>query len=175
MQELFFCLVLVIFVFTILAFVPVFADMQVTIVQGAGDSVDTACTEGNNCFLPNSGQVASGDTVTWKNTDKYSHTVTSGTPDNSTGNVIGAVFDSGSIAPGKTFSYTFTADDVGTVKYFCQVHPWMVGEVTVSSSQTAQQTVPEFGPMTGIVSILAIISVVIISRTSFHFSKTIPL
>jgi plastocyanin len=38
-------------------------------------------------------------------------------------------FTSGPIAPGQTFSKTFTAP--GTYHYYCVYHPWMVGTVTV--------------------------------------------
>ncbi len=67
-----------------------------------------------------------GDTVVWKNADTATHTVTSGMvpePDN--------LFDSGLFAPGKSFSYTFS--EPGNVPYFCIVHPWMEGIVSVSA------------------------------------------
>ena len=40
-----------------------------------------------------------------------------------------AVFDSSLFAAGTTFSHTF--EEEGTFDYFCMVHPWMVGAVTV--------------------------------------------
>src|SRR5438309_7624796 len=119
----------------IMAFAPsAFADQSVTIASGAGSSANAACVTTNDCFTPNPVNVAPGDTVTWKNTDTASHTVTSGKPDNSTGNIVAAVFDSSLLGAGKTFSHTFTAADVGTINYFCQVHPWMAGQVIVGSS-----------------------------------------
>jgi len=67
--------------------------------------------------------------VTWTNNDAVGHTVTSGS---STGTVASpdGLFDSGDIAPGETFSYTFT--EAGTFDYFCTPHPWMMGTVIVS-------------------------------------------
>lgn len=51
----------------------------------------------------------------------------------------GENFDSGTIAPGETFSYTF--DQEGTTEYYCKIHaPDMQGEVTVSSSAEAVQS-----------------------------------
>jgi len=51
---------------------------------------------------PNPVNVAPGGTVTWTNTDTgTSHTVTSGKPDNSTGNIVAAVFDSSLLPAGK--------------------------------------------------------------------------
>jgi plastocyanin len=69
-----------------------------------------------------------GYTVTWTNNDTVAHTVTAGTPDNPTGE-----FDSGTIQPGETFSYTF--DQAGTFDYYCTLHPDMTGSVTVEVSQ----------------------------------------
>ncbi len=61
-----------------------------------------------------------GTTVTWTNEDSTAHTVTA--TDNS--------FDSGSINPGATFSYTFTK--AGTFNYGCTFHPNMKSTVTVT-------------------------------------------
>jgi predicted secreted protein with PEFG-CTERM motif len=119
----------------IMAFAPsAFADQSVTITKGSSASATAACVTANNCFSPNPVNVAPGETVTWTNTDSASHTVTSGKADNSTGNIVAAVFDSSLLAPGKTFSHTFTAADIGTINYFCQVHPWMVGQVIVGTA-----------------------------------------
>jgi plastocyanin len=65
--------------------------------------------------------VGDNDTVTWVNNDNAPHTVTA--DDGS--------FVSGNIAPGASFSYTFTAS--GTYKYHCVYHPWMTGTVVVKS------------------------------------------
>jgi len=112
-----------------------FADTRVTIGKGADGLANAGCVVTNDCFTPNPVQVSPGGTVTWTNTDTGAgHTVTSGKPDNSTGNYVGAVFDSSLLASGKKFSHTFTAADVGTINYFCLVHPWMIGEITVGIS-----------------------------------------
>lgn len=71
-------------------------------------------------------EILIGDTVVWKNADTVTHTVTSGVvpePDN--------LFDSGLFAPGKSFPYTFT--EPGNFPYFCIVHPWMEGIVSVTA------------------------------------------
>ena len=57
------------------------------------------------------------NTVVWTNNDSQPHTVT------------GSGFDSGYLAPGATFSHTFTTP--GTYPYHCQYHPWMTGSVVV--------------------------------------------
>jgi plastocyanin len=98
---------------------PMFAN--VTIASGASKQAAD-----QKYFDPQESKVKTGTTVSWKNDDSASHTVTSGNPSDST---PGALFDSGLIKPGKTFQYTF--DKEGTTPYFCTVHPWMTGKVTV--------------------------------------------
>jgi plastocyanin len=68
--------------------------------------------------------------VTWTNDDSTPHTVVSGSngsPDDK--------FDSSPglkmlITPGQTFDHKFT--EAGEYPYFCQLHPNMVGTVSVS-------------------------------------------
>ena len=70
-------------------------------------------------FHPDALTVAPGTTVTWSNADAFGHTTTSDTK----------MWDSGLLAPGKRFSYTFTQP--GTFPYHCAVHSFMTGTVTV--------------------------------------------
>ncbi|MGB0855805.1 MAG: PEFG-CTERM sorting domain-containing protein, partial [Nitrosopumilus sp.] len=74
-----------------------------------------------------------GETVTWSNDDTAAHTVTSGS---AAGGADG-VFDSGLFTAGTTFSQTF--EEEGTFDYFCMVHPWMVGSVTVGTTASAEK------------------------------------
>lgn len=67
-------------------------------------------TMGPMSFSPNTVTVPSGTRVTWTNTDTSSHTVTA---DNSS-------YNSGTLAPGKTYSLVFTAR--GEYTYFCGFH-----------------------------------------------------
>ena len=75
-------------------------------------------------FKPVALTVAAGTEVTWKQTDPGFHTVTSGTVEQNGGEVKAkpdGTFDSGQLATGKTFRFTF--DQPGTYSYFCNVHP----------------------------------------------------
>ncbi|MGZ3707482.1 MAG: plastocyanin/azurin family copper-binding protein [Bdellovibrionota bacterium] len=54
--------------------------------------------------------VASGTTVTWTNNDSVPHTATSDT----------GAFDSGSIPPGQSYSFTFS--QAGDFPYHCSIH-----------------------------------------------------
>jgi plastocyanin len=64
--------------------------------------------------------VSTGTTVTWVNQGATAVTVTS--PD--------GLFDSESLGPGASFSYTF--DTPGTFRYFCVPYPHMKGEIVVT-------------------------------------------
>ena len=87
-------------------------------------------TPSNNLeyYSPDKITVDLGTTVVWTNNDSAAHTVTSGQPS------IGptGLFDSALFSPGKTFDHQFNT--VGVHDYFCMVHPWMTGTVTVLES-----------------------------------------
>ena len=65
------------------------------------------------------------DSVRWENADTALHTVTSGTPEDGPSEI----FDSGLFNPGEDFTYQFT--ETGEYDYFCLIHPWMIGTITV--------------------------------------------
>jgi plastocyanin len=92
----------------------------VSIVKGASNPSST------EPYNPSPLTIPAGTTVTWINNDNTGHTVTEGNP---SGNTPPNGFDSGIIAPGKTFTHTF--DKPGTVQYYCTLHPTMLGEVVV--------------------------------------------
>src|SRR5579871_2255207 len=91
---------------------PTSSATAVSIVSGA-----RALT--TNAYNPNPITVSRGGTVMWVNNDSISHTSTSDTN----------VWNSGTIAPGASFSMTFPT--AGTFPYHCTIHPNMVGTVTV--------------------------------------------
>jgi len=74
----------------------------------------------SNAFKPDSLTIKVGDTVTWINKDSYDHTVKSKTGE----------FDSGNLANGATFSFTFNKE--GTYDYICGIHTFMTGKITVT-------------------------------------------
>ena len=84
------------------------------------------CEESNACYSPADISINAGDTVEWINVDTAAHTVTGGCPaDGPSG-----VFDSSLVMASANYAFTF--DDAGSYDYFCMVHPWMVGSVTVN-------------------------------------------
>jgi len=84
----------------------------VTIVMGASTLTTTA-------YAPNPISIPAGGTVAWMNNDATTHTSTSND----------AGWNSGPIAPGRSFSRTFSA--AGDFPYHCSIHPGMVGTVRV--------------------------------------------
>ena len=102
------------------------AGPQTHIVETAMGSGAPGCETSNACYLPQDITISTGDTVLWDNVDTAAHTVTGGSPaDGPSG-----VFDSSLLMAGLDYSFTF--DDAGNYDYFCMVHPWMVGSVTVN-------------------------------------------
>ena len=93
------------------------SSVSVSIIPGAGANTSS------KGFSPATVTVVVGvnNTVVWTNNDTSPHTVTAN--DGS--------FESGNMAPGQTYSFTFTTP--GTYAYHCQYHPWMVATVIVKT------------------------------------------
>jgi plastocyanin len=99
---------------------PAYADEaaqtpQIAAVQPGSVTID------NFAFAPALMTVAPGTKVTWANKDEEPHTVTSADG--------GMTFKSPALDTDDKFSFTF--DKPGTYKYFCSVHPHMVGTIIV--------------------------------------------
>jgi plastocyanin len=71
----------------------------------------------NFAFSPASLTIKAGTTVTWTNKDSATHTVSS------------SAFNSGNLANGSKFQFTFS--NPGTYNYSCGIHPSMKGTIIV--------------------------------------------
>lgn len=80
-------------------------------------------------YSPETVETTVGSMVTWRNDDSLPHTVTSGTVENNSPQPDGK-FDSGIMNAGATFPFVF--DTAGEYPYYCMLHPWMTGQVTVN-------------------------------------------
>ncbi len=80
-------------------------------------------------YVPKEITVSPGTTVTWTNDDTTIHTVVEGSPTSASSGATPG-FDSSIIAPGATWDNTF--DTAGEFNYYCNLHPFMTGKVTVS-------------------------------------------
>ena len=89
----------------------------------------TGCELISSCYLPYDEKLSAGQIVLWKNIDSTAHTVTSGNPVDGKSNY----FDSGIIPSGNNFSQKF--DDAGVFQYYCELHPWMLGIISVNDSK----------------------------------------
>jgi plastocyanin len=78
-------------------------------------------TISNFAFSPAILSITAGTKVTWTNSDEEPHTVTSADG--------GLMFKSAALDTKDQFSFTF--DQPGTYKYFCSVHPHMIGTIVV--------------------------------------------
>jgi len=75
-------------------------------------------------FAPSATTVSVGTKITWTNMDGAPHTATAGVSPTSSG-----LFDTGTINRDKTVSVVLKKP--GTFTYFCALHPFMKGTVTV--------------------------------------------
>ena len=85
---------------------------SVSIVMGAS-ALTTAA------YSPSPVRLATGSVVMWLKNDNTAHTSTAD----------GGAWNSGEIAPGRTFTRTFTT--AGSFPYHCTIHPGMVGTIEV--------------------------------------------
>jgi plastocyanin len=106
-------------------FLEVREDAPLVRDRSAAGGTDEAGSGGNEVtirdfgFAPADLDVAAGTEITWTNDDPAPHTVTA--EDGS--------FDSGTLEPGQTFSVSMPGN--GPVTYRCEIHPDMVGTITV--------------------------------------------
>jgi plastocyanin len=97
------------------------APVLLAIGIAAGAAEPDTVTIKDFAFSPTPLTVKAGTKVTWDNTDEEPHTVVS---------VDGQTFKSPALDTDDKFSFTFNTP--GTYKYFCSVHPRMVGTVVVN-------------------------------------------
>ena len=71
--------------------------------------------------------IVTGTTVAWTNQDGADHTTTTQTEGGTS-----PLWDSGLLATGESFSFTF--DNEGTYAYFCAIHPYMQGTIAVTAA-----------------------------------------
>lgn len=97
----------------------------------------TATVEIENLkFIPGELTVAAGTTIYWINLDQFDHDVTSGV------SVVGRKsrgvkkpkipddkFSSGLFGKDKT--YSFTLEEKGEYRYYCDIHPFMIARIVV--------------------------------------------
>jgi plastocyanin len=91
---------------------------QIVIEPGSGTNATSVYYSPTNLVVV----IGVNNTVTWVNNDDVPHTATA---DNGS-------FNSGSLNPGQSYTYTFTTP--GTFTYHCNYHPWMRGTIVVKAA-----------------------------------------
>ena len=95
------------------------------IIQALGSGILGCEDTATGCFTPKIVRVNVGEKVTIKNADNVAHTAVSGTLEDGPDEI----FDSGLALPGTSFEWTPTR--TGDYPYFCLIHPWMAGMISV--------------------------------------------
>jgi plastocyanin len=95
------------------------SSVQVAISSGASNSANAPGYAPDKITLV----IGENASVTWTNDDSVHHTVTSASAPS------GASFNSGDMAPGGTYTCSFS--EAGTYQYYCKYHSWMTGTITV--------------------------------------------
>ena len=88
-----------------------------------------ASVQGNPSYDPDSITVKAGDTIAVENDDSTPHTVTSGK--DATDPNMGKLFDTSIINAGDSSEIVTTDLKPGEYPFFCSVHPYMTGSMTV--------------------------------------------
>jgi len=94
----------------------------IAILQGAS-------TQGSPDYDPDAAPVPLGNKIVWDNQDNVPHTATSGTGPSDPNK--GKIFDTGIILGGESAKISLAKVDPGQYDYFCIVHPYMTGKITV--------------------------------------------
>jgi plastocyanin len=106
------------------------SEWKITIPNGASNQ--DLQTE----VYPNQLPVIVGDVIIWENKDSVPHSITSGLPKHP--EFAGLFFDPGKVDPGKSVSYVLLNSDFNSFYFFCEIHPWLTGNIFVSDSSIAQ-------------------------------------
>jgi plastocyanin len=98
------------------------ADVTLTILEGSA-------TQGNPDYEPDELTVTKGNTILVDNVDTMPHTVTNG--ESSADPNSAKIFDTSIIMGGESTVLETTNIDAGTYPYYCMVHPYMTGSLTI--------------------------------------------
>ena len=98
------------------------ADVTLTILEGSA-------TPGKPDYEPDELTVTKGNTILVDNVDTMPHTVTNG--ESSTDPNSAKIFDTSIIMGGESTVLETTNIDAGTYPYYCMVHPFMTGSLTI--------------------------------------------
>ena len=96
--------------------------VAITILKGAS-------TQGNPSYDPDTSKASTDALVTWTNADVTIHTATSGSGPQDPNS--GKLFDSSFLNPNQKYSVPASKISPGDHPYYCKIHPYMTGKITV--------------------------------------------
>jgi plastocyanin len=96
--------------------------VAITILKGAS-------TQGNPSYDPDTSKASTGALVTWTNADVTIHTATSGSGPQDPNS--GKLFDSSFLNPNQKYSVPASKISPGDHPYYCKIHPYMTGKITI--------------------------------------------
>ena len=106
--------------------------VQSTVTAGGGVTLtilEGSSIQGNPDYDPDELKVKKGDKITVNNADTMPHTVTNG--ESGSDPHSGKLFDTSIINGGDSAEIDTTAVDAGEHPYYCMVHPYMTGTLTI--------------------------------------------
>jgi plastocyanin len=106
--------------------------VQSTVTAGGGVTLtilEGSSIQGNPDYDPDELKVKKGDKITVNNADTMPHTVTNGESGSDPNS--GKLFDTSIINGGDSAEIDTTAVDAGEHPYYCMVHPYMTGTLTI--------------------------------------------
>lgn len=112
-----------------------FADVS---IQISGDGTP-ACEQFNSCFTPSNAKISTGEKITWINSSPATHSISSGNPSDGPDGSFEFNLNSSE-------SVSFKFSSAGQYQYFCMVHPWEYGIITVTenTNSNAKPPAPQF-------------------------------
>ena len=93
------------------------------------------CEKRDQCYIPSHLIINQDETVIWKNSDFGPHTITSGNTWSGADNL----FSSKILEHDEVFEFSFFGILPGTYDYYCVIHPWMTGSVTIAGDLNSNQ------------------------------------
>ena len=93
------------------------------------------CEKYENCYIPRHLIINVDETVIWKNSDFSPHTVTSGNTWSGQDNL----FTSQILEHDEVFEFSFLGILPETYDYYCVIHPWMKGSITIAGDLNNNQ------------------------------------
>ncbi len=98
----------------------------ITIIDITSGASSPICKIDNTCFSPNNATILKNGIVTWNNRDSMIHDIADGVPTK-----VNNIFYF-TLQPNESIQKIFSFS--GIYPYFCSLHPWMKGSITVVDS-----------------------------------------